>query len=111
MTDAPRDEVLTDGQLIEAAIGEYIDARKIDGTTHTQAVRRAVQWALSNRHRAPSAPREWQSIHTRPDTNDLMWFTRGDTVDGPRQPSPDDADCWDFWCYAKAPMPLPEPPQ
>jgi len=48
----------------------------------------------------------WEPISTRPDTDDLMWFCRGNVTDGPRPSAYDDADHWDFWCYAVAP-PLP----
>lgn len=46
---------------------------------------------------------DWSEICTRPDSNDLMWFCRGDTYDGPREPQYDDADYWDYWCYARPP--------
>lgn len=58
---------------------------------------------------APEAPAldpgtEWQPIVTRPDSNDLMWFCRGDTFDGPREPEYDDVDRWDYWCLALPPQ-------
>ncbi len=45
----------------------------------------------------------WQPIHTIPDCDDLLWLCRGDTFEGPRAPQLDDADYWDWWCYAKPP--------
>lgn len=49
------------------------------------------------------AENEWQSIHTAPDSDDLLWFCRGDTFEGPRKHWFDDADYWDWWCYTKPP--------
>lgn len=61
---------------------------------------------LLDRLAAALEAQEWQPIHTRPECDDLMWFCRGDTVDGPRIMKLDDADYWDWWCYCESP-PLP----
>lgn len=49
----------------------------------------------------------WEPISTVPDRDDLLWFCRGNTYAGPVVPCGDEADYWDWWCYANPP-PLPE---
>lgn len=65
MTNPETPAPMTDSELMEAVIGEYIDARKIDGASHSDALRRALEWGLSRpRHRSsPStAAGGWQAI-------------------------------------------------
>lgn len=52
---------------------------------------------------------EWEPIATIPECDDLMWFCRGDAYEGPREMHGDEADYFDWWCYAKPPS-LPKPP-
>lgn len=61
----------------------------------------------------PCAP--WQEIALLPESDDLFWFLRGDTVDGPRTPQFGgyDHDEWDYFAPAEAPPTTPpraEPP-
>ncbi len=49
---------------------------------------------------------KWQDIGTLPDCDDELWFAIGDSIEGPRAPQVDDADRWQWWCYA-VPPPLP----
>lgn len=47
----------------------------------------------------------WRPIVELPISDDLFWFARGDTVDGPRAPQAGgyDADEWDWFAPAEAP--------
>lgn len=52
-------------------------------------------------HGAP--PMGWQPINTRPWVDDLMWFRRGQNIDGPQRASSDDADRYDYWAPCEPP--------
>ncbi len=56
----------------------------------------------------PALP--WREISQIPDCDDLFWFMRGDTIDGPRVTVSDDCDYWDWFAPCEAPSnthPLP----
>ena len=52
---------------------------------------------------------EWQSIHTRPNSDDPMWFysVQHRTYSGPRGAEPYDADNFDYWAPCRRP-PMPK---
>lgn len=50
----------------------------------------------------------WRPINELPDSDDLYWFMRGDTIDGPRAPQRGgfDADEWEYFAPCEAPSRL-----
>lgn len=65
-------------------------------------------WAMfyAGWNRAVSRPSEavaWKHIDTLPDSDDLVWLLRGDSIEGPRAPHADDADYWDYWMPCEPP--------
>lgn len=70
---------------------------------------RLVQYIAEQERALTAAPVDharaeaWEPISTMPLCDDEMWFCRGDVFEGPRPPNADEADYWDWWCYAKPP--------
>jgi len=57
-----------------------------------------------------SSDAPWRPISELPISDDLFWFARGDTIDGPRVPQAGgyDADEWNWFAPAEAPGFTPE---
>lgn len=63
------------------------------------------------RYAHPAAAKEpgvkWRDIMQMRLSDDLMWFAKGDSIEGPRRPEHDDYDRWQWFCLAEPP-PMPE---
>lgn len=86
--------------LLQKAEGEYWNNLGLREEAERIHERRTAQQPA-----AVDGAMAWKPINELPASDDLFWFARGDTVDGPRPPQHGgfDADEWDWFAPAEAP--------
>src|SRR5699024_7011426 len=74
-----------------------------DGFTALLELRNHVHSILAAQPAAVDGAMVWKPINVLPASDDLFWFARGDTVDGPRPPQYGgyDAEEWDWFAPAE----------